>query len=815
MAGQSQRKSILLASARLRACAALAIGLLLWSSGEVSAQNATPASPSPNAAPLTTPAVPADTSQQAQPTPEQPSASTQDVATIVDQDVLDAQVERDLGALENAPSRSSSNSLLEQRLAAGEPIPDYKLHRLAPGDSISVDLFDGAAHQTSTMQLDASGEVLLPLLRRVSLAGLLPLEAAQLLTERYRTFYRDPMVNVMVVSLGQIEVLVFGPDYIGHTLRLGTGTRLLDLLSRLGLTRGTYRRIHLIRGSNRFETVVGASATALPPPSSTGAAASGPVLPPNEEAVAIVAPAFGDAESLKRDSALSLPATLNFRQTVQQWEQSPGTRSWVIDPLLLTMEGALSRYNIVLAEGDVLYIPAPERYVTITGVAKPGRYELIDDETLGDLLRLAGSISTDRDPRSAIIQRMEPDGRMNRIVLDLLPILNRASEAFSVRLQHRDVISIYTHSEPIRVFMAGPDIQGRFVNYTNGQRLFDVLAGQGLVKGTYRRIHLIRPGGGIELHSSNAGLPPVASPSISVGGSVPLDLACGGTVTAGTCQVGAPPAGQVGRTLDSQNNWRRWIAERQYDPKSQVWIIDPLCVTVEDDMDAYYRYNIELHDGDVLYVPAPERYVDISGVAKSGRLELLSETTLGDVLRLTGSVDYDKDLRNAVVERFAPDGRLVQLYYNVYPLLQNASAISGFVLQNRDKISFMAPERRVFVLGEVVEGGAFTYVSDSTVLDYLALAKSHTPEANMAWVAIIRQNRDRLDPHAAAEVIRVNFKDIHHGECLAGNYFPLPGDVIYVPPKGQEFKVTDVLSALGPVVSAIAIADRNSDNSTP
>jgi hypothetical protein len=232
-------------------------------------------------------------------------------------------------------------------------------------------------------------------------------------------------------------------------------------------------------------------------------------------------------------------------------------------------------------------------------------------------------------------------------------------------------------------------------------------------------------------------------------------------------------------------------------------------------MDAYFRYNIELHDGDVIYIPAPERYVDISGVAKPGRIELLTEQTLGDVLRLTGSVQYDKDLRNAVVERFAPDGRLVQLYYNVYPLLQDAANMAGFVLQNRDKISFLAPERRIFVLGEVLEGGAFSFQPDSTVLDYIALAKSHTPTANMAWIAIIRQNRDRLDPFAAAEVIRVNFKELHHGECLAANYFPLPGDVIYVPPKGDEFKLTDIFAALDPVVSGYAIAQRSSDNSNP
>jgi hypothetical protein len=111
-------------------------------------------------------------------------------------------------------------------------------------------------------------------------------------------------------------------------------------------------------------------------------------------------------------------------------------------------------------------------------------------------------------------------------------------------------------------------------------------------------------------------------------------------------------------------------------------------------------------------------------------------------------------------------------------------------------------------MGEVAEGGAFPYVEDSTVLDYIAQTKALLPDAHLAWIAIIRQPRDRTDPLAPAQVIRVNFKELHAGEPTAENYFPQPGDVIYVPPKGAEFTPGDIIAAVGSAITGFAVAER-------
>jgi protein involved in polysaccharide export with SLBB domain len=149
---------------------------------------------------------------------------------------------------------------------------------------------------------------------------------------------------------------------------------------------------------------------------------------------------------------------------------------------------------------------------------------------------------------------------------------------------------------------------------------------------------------------------------------------------------------------------------------------------------------------------------------------------------------------------------------NVYPGLDDMGQIASFKLANRDRIGIFPPEERVFVLGEVNSAGAFPFTEDSTVLDYLALAGGDTERSHLAWIAVIRQARDRLEPGAAPEVLRVNFKELHAGYPNCSEVEPLPGDIIYVPPKGKDFEVAQVLSAVGTVINGYALIDRLSSN---
>ncbi len=344
------------------------------------------------------------------------------------------------------------------------------------------------------------------------------------------------------------------------------------------------------------------------------------------------------------------------------------------------------------------------------------------------------------------------------------------------------------------VFLFGPDFPGQMYKLDNGTRLSDLWQRLKLAEpGRYRRVHVIR--GDLDFYSLTAALPP-ALPALADGASV----------------IAAPSPGAVARdsaSLAGHTNWRGWVEERIEDPDSQVWVIDPLAITLEGELS---RYNVELRKQDVIYVPTAERFVEVQGTEVPGRYELLTEETLGDVLRLAGTVDYAGDLVNTVVTRRDDCGNLERLIFNLFPALDNLAAIECFELMNRDVISIVPREQRIFVLGEVNLAGAFAFVEDSTPLDYIALAGGETPSANMPWIAIIRQGRNRLDQLPQAEVIQVNFKEIAKGLPLCTDISLLPGDIVYVPPKGFQFEFGQIIQTVSAAVTSFAVVDNANNN---
>lgn len=434
------------------------------------------------------------------------------------------------------------------------PMLDSAMHRIAPGDYLLINFFDGKIAEEYKVQVDSAGEITLPLINATLLGGLVPRDAAELLMQSFSVYYRNPQVSVQVLDYGQIEVFVFGPDFPGAVLKLDNGSRLSDLLKTLRAEQefveyGKYRRLHLVRGGFDFSAI-----TAPQPLTTTASAAPNTLATPSPNAIS--------------HSKGSLAGFQNYRPWLEQRMHDPDSQVWVLDPLQITVEGELSRFNITLADKDALFIPTAERFVELVGTAAPGRYELLDNESLGDLLRLAGSL-----------------------------------------------------------------------NYRN-------------------------------------------------------------------------------------------------------------------------------------------------------------------------------DLANALIERRDDCGKLQRLIFNMFSALDDLSCIEDFPLQNRDRISFVSPEQRIFVMGEVKLAGAYGFAEDSTVLDYIAIAGGETPDANLGWIALIRQGRDRLNPLDAAEVIQVNFKDIAKGKPFAANLFPIPGDVIWVPPKGGTFDTSQLLQAASTFVTGFAVVDSLQSNSS-
>jgi protein involved in polysaccharide export with SLBB domain len=340
------------------------------------------------------------------------------------------------------------------------------------------------------------------------------------------------------------------------------------------------------------------------------------------------------------------------------------------------------------------------------------------------------------------------------------------------------------------VFVFGPDFPGRTIKLNNGTRLLSLIASTDydtVRQGAYRRLHLIRSGLDLAAAAKDNGSTSAIGRSTDV-------------------QLKPPPLSEppIAGALAQMSNVSSWVKERLSDPKSRIYIIDPLALTRYGELS---QFNYTLKDRDVIFIPTPERYVDISGVILFGRYELLGDETLGAILRLAGSANFNSDLANTIIQRYDDEGKLTQVVVNLLPALDDASFIASYPLQNRDNIQIIAREKRVFVLGEVNLAGAFPYAPQSTILDYIAQAGGETERAHLTWIAVIRQSRSIAEPGAAPEVFQIDFKDLHAGRESAAIAL-LPGDIIYVPPKGYEFRIQDILTPLNTLMSGYAISQK-------
>ena len=126
-----------------------------------------------------------------------------------------------------------------------------------------------------------------------------------------------------------------------------------------------------------------------------------------------------------------------------------------------------------LMQGDVVFIPPITKTVGISGqIARPGIYELSDDETLKDLINFAGSLKPKADLLSVDLQRVEPlnDG------YNLMQInLNN-----DLKLKNGDVLSIHPVADNLKnaILVSGHAKQPGFAALTDGMRIGELLSSQ-------------------------------------------------------------------------------------------------------------------------------------------------------------------------------------------------------------------------------------------------------------------------------------------------------------------------------------------------
>ena len=126
----------------------------------------------------------------------------------------------------------------------------------------------------------------------------------------------------------------------------------------------------------------------------------------------------------------------------------------------MTGEGGKVQFDV--QNNDVLFVPVVTKIVKIEGaVRRPMRYELVEGETLKDVIQYAGGLTDNAYPNFVQIERRE-NGEMKFIEYDLAKIVDGKQKA---ELISGDIIRIKSASRPMENYVSiGGDVYygGRF-----------------------------------------------------------------------------------------------------------------------------------------------------------------------------------------------------------------------------------------------------------------------------------------------------------------------------------------------------------------
>ena len=115
------------------------------------------------------------------------------------------------------------------------------------------------------------------------------------------------------------------------------------------------------------------------------------------------------------------------------------------------MSGNAGGETYDIRNGDVIFVPVAQKVVTVEGaVNRPMRYEVIDGETLGDLITYAGGLSWNAYPDFVQIERIGPGGATQFLEYNLADVTSGSSK---VDLCAGDIVRVKEANKPVEEYI--------------------------------------------------------------------------------------------------------------------------------------------------------------------------------------------------------------------------------------------------------------------------------------------------------------------------------------------------------------------------
>jgi protein involved in polysaccharide export with SLBB domain len=155
--------------------------------------------------------------------------------------------------------------------------------------------------------------------------------------------------------------------------------------------------------------------------------------------------------------------------------------------------------------------------------------------------------------------------------------------------------------------------------------------------------------------------------------------------------------------------------------------------------------TMELKDLDILVVPdrvslhGVEPVEVLGGGGRTGSLQVAESEKLSEFVYRLWRFSPRFDVESAVIERYISADEPQYIYFNVRDVL-DGQAVGDTILRPGDTVSFPSRERQVFVTGEVVLPGAYTFQPGFTAERYIALAGGPNGDGTYGRIDIFAEN---------------------------------------------------------------------------
>jgi polysaccharide export outer membrane protein len=298
-------------------------------------------------------------------------------------------------------------------------------YRIGPGDVLDVRVY-GRPELGRETRVDNRGNVRLPFIGDVKVACLNENRLAQVVTEKFKKYLRDPQVDVFVKEYKSQPVAVIGMVGQPGRFQLQRRVRLLELLTFSGgpsLNSGGV--VHIIRGTapdfcEKEDADQAASPAAI---------------------VTVASPPPGIQSASGQTATNTAPADLPDQKTIQA-SVDQGQAVLLSYKLKEVLVGD-PQNNPYVRPGDIISVPETDQVFVIGNVVKPGPIPMRNKITLLQAIGMAGGFMPDAAKGKVRVVRIEPGSNIRKeFVYDINEIQRKKAE--DITLMPSDVVDVPT-----------------------------------------------------------------------------------------------------------------------------------------------------------------------------------------------------------------------------------------------------------------------------------------------------------------------------------------------------------------------------------